>query len=182
MDVRQHRAGTVTALVRRGDAPASSIPPVPPLPVVAAQVMRALPTPASPGPNLVPGADPICGSAGEMWIGLPDGRRVRGVCTMGGAYNIAYRFFFAGTRTAIVFRTPWRRPVAGDADLVNPALAKDGRMLHSFSKGIGLGMCGEAADWVWTGTAFRLLQFREMRECRGLVSDDWPIVYEARMR
>jgi hypothetical protein len=32
-----------------------------------------------------------------------------------------------------------------------------------------------------TGRAFRLVHFTEMRTCRGMTSDDWPVLYRAKM-
>jgi len=173
-----------TAALRAMDAQQLHRGPPPRAPVVTARVMRDLPTPAAPGPKLAPNADPICASAPEMWIALGPGERLRGVCTEGGAYNIVYRFFriAPGRRPEPVsFPIPWRAGGANDGTLVNPDLSKDGLLLTGFSKGIGLGTCGEASDWVWTGRAFRLFRFAEMRECRGVTSDSWPVLYQARM-
>jgi len=118
-----------------------------------------------------------------MWFALAGGAKLRGVCSEGGAYNFVFRFFVVGTGRPVPanFRIPWRAPSADDASLVNPSLSKDGLILSSFTKGIGVGVCGEGADWIWTGTQFRLFRFIEMRECRGLPSEDWPVVYRARM-
>jgi hypothetical protein len=152
-------------------------------PVIVAHVMHALPTPKAPGPNLVPGADPICSSAPEMWLALGGGVRLRGVCSEGGAYNTAYRFFRVdgGRREPVAFRIPWRAASSDDREVVNPQLSADGLLLSGFAKGIGLGTCGEAADFVWTGHAFRLFHFTEMRTCRGATSDDWPVLYQAKI-
>ena len=183
MDARQLRAGTTTALVARGSLPASSMPATPPAPSLTAHPMRELAVPRSPGPNLVPNADPICHSVSEMWLALGDGRRLRGICAVAGAYNTGYRFFVVdGRRVAPAsFRIPWRAPTPYDAEIVNPELSKDGLLLSGFAKGIGLGTCGEASDWIWTGRGFRLFHFTEMRDCRGVTSEGWPVLFQARL-
>ena len=80
------------------------------------------------------------------------------------------------------FRAPWRAPTPDDATLVNPTVGKDGLLIDAFAKGIGLGTCGEASSWAWTGHDFELVRLSEMRECRGVGSDDWPMVYRAFLR
>ncbi len=148
-------------------------------PAIVARTMRVLPTPNAPRPNLVPGADPICSSAPEIWIGLGAGMTLRGVCSEGGAYNLAYRFFRVdgGRREPVAFRIPWRAASPDDRGLVNPQLSADGLLLSGFSKGIGLGTCGDASDFVWTGHGFRLFHYTEMRDCLGMTSDNWPVLY-----
>jgi hypothetical protein len=164
MDVQQGRVTTIQ-----------------PVPVVAAMRMRELRNPPKHPPVLVRNADAICGGVPDMWYTLAPGRTLRGVCTDGGAYNFAFRFFLisAGGTVPATFRVPWRDTTD---TLVNPSVSKDGLILSSFNKGIGLGTCGEASDWVWDGRAFRLFRFAEMRECRGMESSDWPVLYRAFMR
>jgi hypothetical protein len=148
--------------------------------------MRNLPTPAVRGPQLVADADPICSSAADIWIALGPGQKLRGVCSEAGAYNTAFRFFVidegGGRTTPLRFRVPWRRTSDDDRLLVNPVLSRDGLRLSGFAKGIGLGTCGQTSDWAWTGHAFQLVRFAEMRDCRGgVLTDSWPVVYQARL-
>jgi hypothetical protein len=156
---------------------------VPALPSFVGRTMRAIDAPPGPHPALVTGADAICASAGDLWFALGGGMRLRGVCVEGGAYNTSYRFFIVapGARPrAVTFDVPWRSPHDQRA-LTNPSLSADGLVLSGFAKGIGLGTCGEASDWAWTGRDFRLVRFAELDECRGVASDDWPVLYRARL-
>jgi hypothetical protein len=182
MDDQQHRVHTRTALASHGNRPLSTIPAPPAAPLLRPMRITALPTPPSPGPSLVANVDPICGSAPEMWMSV-SGRTIRGVCTEGGAYNIVYRYFFVGPNgaTPVPFHVPAGLAPSGDV-LVNPSLSSDGLILSQFSKGIGLGTCGIAQDWMWTGNGFTLFRSAEMRDCRGVISPDWPVEYQAKMR
>ena len=181
MDARQHRERTVTAIVARGTLPATAVPPIPAPPLIAALRMTEIPTPETRGPNPVHDADPICASIGEMWLRLSDGTRLRGICALGGAYNTSYRFFFVRGAALVSATFPGQRAGEG-AMLTNPVLSRDGRVLVELSKGIGLGTCGDVRDYSWTGAAFVLVRSAEMRDCRGVSSDDWPLVYDARLK
>jgi hypothetical protein len=184
MDEHQGRLGTSTALIGFGRGPASTVPREDALPAVFPKPIKHIGTPGHPGISPVGHTDPICETAGERWFRLGPNRQMRGICIQGGAYNTAYRFYDTDTKPlrVIPFRIPWKHPGNDDNLLVNPSLSADGLILSSFSKGVGLGTCGEAADWIWDGSAFRLFRFREMRECRGIASDDWPALYRAWMR
>jgi Protein of unknown function (DUF1176) len=184
MDEHQGRLGTMTALIGFGRGPAATVAAEDALPAVAPKPMTLIGTPGHPGINPAGHTDPLCENAGELWLRLGNGRQLRGICSGGGADNLAYRFYAADTKPprVIPFRVPWKRTNAGDSELVNPSLSADGLILHSLSKGVGPGTCGEAADWIWDGTAFRLFRLREMTECRGITSSDWPVIYRARMR
>ena len=184
MDDHQGRLGTSTALVGFGRGPASTVPREDALPAVFPKRITHIGTPGHPGINPAGHTDAVCENAGELWFRLANGRQIRGVCINGGAYNTAYRFYDAATKPlrVVPFRIPWKHTGTDDDVLVNPSLSADGMMLSSFFKDVGLGTCGEAADWIWDGSAFRLFRFREMRECRGVSSVDWPALYRAWMR
>jgi hypothetical protein len=184
MDEHQGRLGTSTALIGFGRGPAATVPREDAPPAVAPKPMQHIGTPGHPGINPPGHPDPACENAGEFWLRLTNGRQIRGICIEGGAYNTAYRFYDTDTKPlrVIPFRFPWKRSKGDDNLLVNPSLSADGLILHSFFKDVGLGTCGESADWVWDGHAFRLFRFSEMRECRGITSAYWPMTYRAWMR
>lgn len=56
------------------------------------------------------------------------------------------------------------------------------RVMTSFSKGRGLGDCGDETQWVWDGTAFRVSYSLLMSKCRGVSVDDWPELFQAEVR
>jgi hypothetical protein len=52
--------------------------------------------------------------------------------------------------------------------LTNSGWDAERRMVHEYAKGRGLGDCGVASSYVWTGDIFRLAEQKEMSECRGV--------------
>ena len=69
-----------------------------------------------------------------------------------------------------------------DDELMNVSFDPKARTLSSDAKGRGLGDCGSEATWVWDGQAFQLLSETEIDACRGVLPDDWPSRYVARLR
>lgn len=61
--------------------------------------------------------------------------------------------------------------------LVNPHWDGETQILSSYAKGRGLGDCGNAERFIWDGEQFRLLEAREMRECRGAY--EWITTWRA---
>ena len=179
MDAVQGRAGTVTALADAGDAPAGTVPPVPEPPAVPRLPMKALPTQAAPA-GIAASGEASCAGVAPIAIALTDGSTLWGVCDFAAAYNTDYRFWIAGSDGArpASFDIPGR---AGDdpAVLTNPALLPDGLGLAALALGRGLGDCGVATDWAWTGRGFALLRLAEMDPCRGVPEDDWPVLFRA---
>ncbi|WP_081689244.1 DUF1176 domain-containing protein [Inquilinus limosus] len=180
MDDQQKRVGTVTALVRKGDAPASSIPPVPDPPKLEARKMAALSDPLPPLPQgLERSRDESCKDAEDVVLRLSDTAVLWGLCDDAGAYNQDYRFWITGAGAP----KPVSFAIAGDLDgsdsalLVNPSLSDDGMTLNGFYESRGVGDCGEVADWAWDGEALRLARLARMDECRGVAPDDWPVLF-----
>ncbi|HEX8470646.1 MAG TPA: DUF1176 domain-containing protein, partial [Brevundimonas sp.] len=205
---------TMTALLRTGAKPASSVPPSPVLPVITAapavsqtgfntpldplnadETTRA----AVPPPSLeaLP-AVKLCrentafnegvqkavtasrlNAATELW-GIP--------CDSG-AYNINYAFYMTspqGTDPRVV-NFPGvdgvQIPTAEDGDhgwLTNPSYDPTTRTLIAFAKGRGLGDCGVAQSWTWTGQAFVLNREQVMSDCFGMTSELWPTRFRSR--
>ena len=95
---------------------------------------------------------------------------------------------------SLVFRVPRDAPAKaqrlrfattpGEAPLEELWLAGydagSGELAHH-GKGRGLGDCGDDVRWQFDGTAFHLLDDREMRRCGGLAFDDWPVLWRARV-
>jgi len=180
VDAQQKRDGGVTALVGRGKAPASAVPPLPELPVVASLSIEELDQPLPPLPSGVPTVKPAsCPAEQPLALRLGGGATLWGVCDSAGAYNFGFRMYLARQGAAQLqrFDLPGEKP---DSVLVNPGVMEDRRTLNSFNKGRGPGDCGDSADWVWNGTTFKLLRYSTLKECRGVPSDDWPQVYIAR--
>ena len=50
----------------------------------------------------------------------------------------------------------------------------------AFAKARGIGDCGAAQTWAWTGQGFTLTQESIMGECGGVPSDLWPVTWRTR--
>jgi hypothetical protein len=184
-DDQQKRVGTVTAMVAKGAAPASSVPPPPPAPLLHAApavAQAGLPTrPPAATKALVGKAecDVEPGSEGEpeAWRLSADKVLWRIPCG-GGAYNFSGLFVVVDKagRAGLA-------PLEGvdDGLATNAGYDPKTRILSSYDKGRGVGDCGGSSEWVWTGEVFALSQAATMPVCRGY-GGDWPTVFRAEVR
>ena len=105
-----------------------------------------------------------------------------------GAYNVSYAYFLTGAGGAnprpVSFPAADGKPIEGaegaDEWLINPAYDPTTRTLSAFAKARGLGDCGVAQTWTWTGRAFALSREQVMSDCFGMVSDFWPTTFRSR--
>lgn len=193
IDERQGRLDTVTALIRKGDAPASSVPAAPALPVVA-----AAPAVAQTGmkngtqlPDAVEDLAKVRTCRGETGFS-PDFQSATqhyrlaadtvlwGVPCFMGAYNTAYLYVLTdevGASPRIV-----SLPTTGEAmeTPINSDYDPATRRLEAFGKGRGLGDCGTVHQWIWTGQEFVLEHERLMEACMGVTADLWPVTWTTR--
>jgi hypothetical protein len=160
----------------RGGHPAAA-----PLPPIAAMALKAMKAPLPPVPAAVTklNADGEC-SEGIDPIAVALSQTLWGVCWSNGAYNLFYHFFLAegGKAHPVVFELP---SVIGEVgnELVNPGLTENGLSISSFYLGRGIGDCGSRGEWSWDGSKFRLIRYSAMDDCRGIPSNDWPVLYRA---
>lgn len=198
IDERQKRVDTVTAMIKRGDKPASAIPPQPEAPVIVAAKPAADKAPAKHPPALIRKGRALCGgddpkSRLEDAYALGGGQVLYGfTCpASSGAYNFQFVFLVspagnAQAARAVSFR--WPVKIAGfqhdgpEETITNPTFDEKTMTLSSFEKGRGIGDCGGEEQWVWDGKTFRLAQLRIMSECFGVPPDDWPAVYRTDVR
>ncbi len=183
MDDEQKRIGTVTALAKPGSAGADTIPPVPALPVVTSLPVTDMadPLPKAPRTAAKPSSD--CGDGPSPYVAfqLPGGASLWGACASAGAYNYAYEFrLFVGGKPG----RPWSYTVPGvkpddPAWLWNAYVDNSSKTLNSFMKGRGLGDCGDATEWAFDGKDFAALTYQSMDDCRGVMQEDWPVLYRA---
>jgi hypothetical protein len=180
-DDQQARVGTVTALIAKGPAPLSAVPPQPAAPVVRrapAVAQTGLPAKPSPGVKTL-AAKAEC----EMGEGFEDPQVHRlsadkvlwMVPCGGGAYNFDMLYVVvdnkgAGARLA---------PGFTDGLLTNSAYDPKTRILSSYSKGRGIGDCGDSSEWAWTGEEFELTRWASMPVCRGQAA--WPVSFQAKV-
>jgi len=191
MDDQQKRVGTVTALVGRGNKPATAVPAPPALPVVTAVKIPPGPKPDKAPAAAVAKARAACedkkiteeddatrlGADQVMyWFGCHD---------KSGAYNF-YSALVIAERGKPVRELELKLPrelVTKDNNGVempiNPGFDESTQTLSLFDKGRGIGDCGESSDWAWDGRAFRLIGYRQMPSCTGVAPGDWPVLYRA---
>lgn len=108
-----------------------------------------------------------------------------GVRCWRGAYNLSRAYYLVTDgATPVVRPASFPQPLARqesetevpDNILTNMELDTDtGRITH-FSKGRGIGDCGERGEWGWDGTAFRPVSLHRMPHCRGVI-DAWFNLY-----
>jgi hypothetical protein len=195
IDEQQKRLDTTTALIRRGDKPASAVPPQPKAPVIVAAKSATGKAPKA-SPELIKKGRAACGED-------DDGSKLEETWPLGnnqflyaftcpdssGAYNYHYGLLIATggngtTARAVKFEWPVK---IGDIQTdpgyetiaVNPSFDTKTMTISTFGKGRGLGDCGTTDEWVWDGKSFRLALLKMMPQCRGVPLDDWPVLYRA---
>lgn len=199
VDEKQGRLNTPTALIRRGELPASNVPVAPTLPRVTAApaadqagfgtessvvpaALRARPEVKACLADSVPAVSNMVMSARldartELWA-VPCGS---------GAYNVSHNWYVTGPggrdpRPAPLPGTagPGADPVRPDNVTVNGDYDPQSRTLSAFAKARGIGDCGTHQTWVWTGDRFALTMESTMGNCAGVPSDFWPVAWRTR--
>ena len=187
IDEQQNRLGTPTALSK---APGPS-------PLVVHAALLITPAPAVPQTGL-PASVPAAAMAAAGECEELDDRPAEAliarlspgvvlyapVCSRG-AYNAVYSLVLADDQGRGARRIDLPLPagfgMARISDPMNLDYDPATRTLTGFSKGRGLGDCGDETHWVWTGSAFQLLLARVMGECRGVPYDDWPTLFQGKV-
>jgi hypothetical protein len=195
VDDIQGRIGTQTALIEVGDKPASAVPDAPALPVIVPQIARGGfkvgPALAAKLRNRIAKENPDdCdqlpdgGSlSDETWPLNNSQTLVELACSLG-AYNLQSDFWIVTSgdvakAAPASFEAPGEKP--GNR-LFNVEFDRKTATLSFFYKGRGVGDCGDAGKYVWTGKGFALLEYSAMGTCRGVSSDDWPVLWRARLK
>lgn len=195
IDERQGRLGTSTALIRKGNRPASSVPAGPVLPEVtpASAVSQArygdqegqtLPTAIESLPDVIQcRADTDFNpdlQAAIVSAKLDADTVLWGVPCGAGAYNFANAWFTTRPDGSNPRRLTF--PSTGEPLdlLVNAAYDPATRVIDAFDKGRGLGDCGTASSWTWTDRGFVLRSSTGMPDCYGVPSEYWPTFWVTR--
>lgn len=190
MDSVQGRLGTTTALLRKGNAPASSVPAAPAAP----------PAPTWQAPTALSDADSkrVLDAVREAmhsdWQpemyedGLPEGQAfalsehealviLKTGC---GAYNCAYSLYQAPidqpqqARKARIARVPGMTDLQPNGSVeFDPASGE----LSSYALGMGMGGCGVTQRWRYDGQGFALTHAAMLGTCIGLDSAYWPVLW-----
>ena len=185
MEERQGRLRTPTSLARPGRRPLSVIPAPPALPIV--QVAPG----TTDGPLTIPKrrldaarrefgctADEVgAASADETLAALGGGRTLLLMGCGAGAYNYNSLVLVASREGNAIRIVParfdvTRDPIEGEPDpkgffVTNAEFDPATMSISEWAKGRGLGDCGTAATYAWDGQSFRLVEQKEMSECRG---------------
>jgi hypothetical protein len=193
IDAQQKRAGTVTALVKRGARPAAAVPPVPELPSIAVARSTLDTKPLTP-PVIAQRARTVCGKEernGELrqpaW--LDDTHVMHSFFCMrySGAYNLNYALLAApvdnpqAARPAVLRYPPVIAAIEKSRTdpLYNAEFDPATGTLVTFRLGRAAADCGTRARWMWDGTAFRLALLQKMPTCGRIDPQDWPVLYRA---
>lgn len=175
MDDLQGRVGTVTALARPGDKPASAVPPALPAPL-----LRAAPLPQTSDsdkallPKLLAALDAADCEAIASEGAYGDVHRISATqllvvrqCWLG-AYQGAYGVWRVNDQPPYA---PVRLMLPGadgkEEDSAVEAYFEQGE-LSSYAKGRGLNDCGSFQRWLWTADGFKLLESSSGPLCRGM--------------
>jgi hypothetical protein len=190
MDDQQKRIGTVTALVGRGDKPATAVPPPPARPVVTAAKIPPGPKPDKATAAVVAKARAVCedkaiGESEDVTRLAVDQVMYWFPCKdKSGAYNYLYGLIIdqRGKLREVEFKLP--REIAASADggvemNMNPGFDESTQTTTLFNKGRGIADCGQSSEWAWDGRSFRMITSKQMPTCKGVAPSDWPVLYRA---
>ncbi len=196
IDEQQGRLGTASALIRKGDKPAASVPTAPALPVILAKPTAALPAIdakvtkplfAAVRRQLKTAGDDTCEendgtspATDKAWP-LDGGRKLVGLYCGSGAYNILTGYWLVGTGAASAAR-PVKFPQQDSHVLINSEYAPTTGQIEFFAKGRGIGDCGTAGNYAWTGSEFVLTALATMETCRGLPPNDWLTLFRSEVK
>jgi hypothetical protein len=185
VDDQQRRVGTVTAMVAKGPALSSVVPPQPAMPVVRAAPAVAQTGLAAKPPAAVKAlaAKAECDVYQDTAPGEPEVHRLSADKVLwqipcgAGAYNFSSLFVIADNKGGGARLAPLDG--ADDGIAVNAQYDPKTRILAAYDKGRGVGDCGASNEWAWTGQAFVLTHAASMPVCQG--QGDWPTSYQAKV-
>lgn len=186
MDDRQGRLRTPSAALRRGRRPASLVPAAPALPIVQ-RAPRTSDRPLAIPARRMTEARREMGctveevgavASGEAPVhALGNGRSLIMMACGAGAYNYQAIPLLAWRDGQNIRIEPARfdvsrEPMEGEPDpkgyyVTNAEFDEETLTIGEYAKGRGIGDCGVAARYGWDGQMFRLIEQREMSECRG---------------
>ena len=192
IDEQQQRSGNVTALVSRGERPASSIPAPPAPPVLTRSPSQAQQIEGKAPADILALRKAACPDLAAESEGEEIGYQLTPDITLwqmpcaSGAYNFASVYFLQPRASAprrILFDRPENgRLVADLGEIINGEFLDDERSIFFFAKGRGLGDCGARGSYVWNGRSFALASWQEMPTCRGAPLDLWPVLWRTERR
>jgi len=189
IDERQGRLGTTTALIRRGDRPASAVPAAPAAPrITAAPAIAQTNLPAvSPLPKSIAALPAVKACQSEIMPGQSEDYSVDRlgadllmweIPCGSGAYNFSQAYILTRNDGSQARQISFPTASGTENTLVNSSYDPGSRTMGAFGKGRGIGDCGRMGEWVWTGEAFVLKDEIAMFECLGMSWDIWPSTWK----
>lgn len=205
IDDTQGRIGTVTALLRKGTRPASSVPAapaLPPAPVPAPRVADLTPAEQRPLVDAVfdrfEGNVKRCAADAGDEMSAHDRRKMASAiaisatdaivsipCQTSSAYNhtdLWYRVHRAAPYAPMPLNfgehaSAGLDPASFANQLTEASYDPARAMLSSLDRVRGAGDCGSSASWVFDGRRFVLNDVAMHGACNGLFQDQWPRLY-----
>jgi hypothetical protein len=197
MDDAQGRVGTVTALARAGDKPASAVPAAPELPEVI----------SAPATGELSGAEAVAAAvraaqnttlkahecdadaSQDLAYALNDREALVLLYCRMAAYQgsvLLYRAPRAAPAKAVIVRLPLQptlKPEDADTqgEYVEGAWDEKTATFTEAAKGRGLADCGLSTDWVFDGQDFHIASFTRQERCGG-PPGDWPSLYRSTVK
>jgi hypothetical protein len=196
MDDRQGRVGGVTALIRKGPAPAARVPVPPAPPLVLPRAVRSA-LAAGEKERLIARVEASqaalirkedCRETDGLQQSEADALDARSAfvfisCAMGAYQGSSLVFVVPRSGGAAVpFKgaLPFDRDDGGTFQMTEPDFAPKTGTLSTFGKGRGLADCGLSASWIWDGSRFQLSEAAFQGACGGSSPGDWPVLYRSR--
>lgn len=204
MDEQQQRLGTRTALIRRGNAPADSVPAPPPLPSFDSAEAPPPLTPEEEAELLdrvqAFHADPLDDRCyGAMHLMTPIGPSAWPIdeshalvavpCTLTNIWQLQSFVYVAERKEqgAITLFQPVLRFTSQAHPVTLRALSEPdfepstGRLFVSQKSTLSSARCGHAGEWQWQEGQFVLARFTRQSHCGGNAPGDWPVLYRSEM-
>ncbi|WP_170842055.1 DUF1176 domain-containing protein [Sphingomonas gellani] len=196
LEDRQGRIDGVTALLKSGSRPASSVPAAPPLPHIPSHPINARFRPGEETKLIaLVRADQKALFAKEECqdtqqtpeaFALDQAQALVLVPCIMGAYQGSSLAFIARRGSGRAQRLIAPMPYLGnDRDRANADYFTEGSFdpatgtLSMAAKGRGLADCGVAASWIWNGKAFNLSAMSLQQTCGGSEPGDWPVLFRS---
>ena len=186
IDERQGRLGSTTALVRKGDRAASTVPAAPERPRIQAAAAIAQSNLPSRMPAAVANLPAVrqCvedDNTSESWDvhRLGSDTLLWSVPCGSGAYNFSRSYVTSGNDGSNARLVSFATTGEASTQLINSSYDPKSRTVTEFSKARGIGDCGQASEWVWTGRDFALVGEMTMSDCLGIYWAHWPSTWVA---
>ena len=198
LDDRQGRIGGQTALVRRGNRPASAVTAPPMLPKLPYHPVAERITPHE-AERLVAAvrknesgvfakedceADALSRKPQVYALG-PQHALIFVECLRGAYQSSALGFISArsnGSDVPLKLTTPYLGGTQEEWEtnlFTTPSFDPKTGTLDVFAKGRGVADCGYYAGWIWNGHAFALYKLSRQEACGGVAPGDWPALFRS---